>query len=139
MKHEGQAPAARVLLIDDDHTLLRITSLSLSLDGFEVATTANGVEGLELASTQAFDAIVLDIQMPLMDGRTLFRELRRRGHKTPVLILSAYGAEQTRQELGAEAAVSKPFELDVLEQALRKLVHASRTDDQPRAVKLPSQ
>lgn len=139
MKHEGQAPAARVLLIDDDHTLLRITSLSLSLDGFEVATTANGVEGLELASTQAFDAIVLDIQMPLMDGRTLFRELRRRGHKTPVLILSAYGAEQTRQELGAEAAVSKPFELDVLERALRKLVHASRTDDQAHTALRPLQ
>lgn len=56
----------------------------------------------------------LDLQMPVVDGRTFYRELRARGHRMPVVILSAFGAHAAQRELGAAAAVAKPFEPDDL-------------------------
>jgi DNA-binding response OmpR family regulator len=100
----------RILVLDDDLTLLRVIRLSLSLEGFEVSTAADGVEGLEHIEGSHFDLVVLDLQMPRMDGRSFFRALRQRGHEVPVLILSAYGAEEARLELNAEGAISKPFD-----------------------------
>ncbi|HXH20965.1 MAG TPA: response regulator [Dehalococcoidia bacterium] len=100
----------RVLLIDDDRALLRMARLALASDAMVVDTAADGVEGLEKLAAADFDVIVLDLQMPRMDGREFYREMRSRGYRTPVIILSAYGAETARKELGAECAVTKPFD-----------------------------
>lgn len=112
----------RILVLDDDLTLLRVIRLSLSLEGFAVSTASDGIEGLQHIDGAHFDLVVLDLQMPRMDGRTFFRELRQRGKKTPVLILSAYGAEDARLELNAEGAISKPFDPSDLVNNIRQLL-----------------
>lgn len=114
--------AARILVIDDDPSLLRSVRLTLLVEGFDVGTATNGVEGLEALEAQSFDLVVLDLQMPRMDGRTFFREIRSRGHDVPVLILSAYGADSARAELNAEAAVDKPFDPDYLIAEVKRLL-----------------
>jgi CheY-like chemotaxis protein len=111
-----------VLVVDDDPALVRMVRLCLVSDGYIVETAADGLQGLDRLEARRFDAIVLDLQMPNMDGRTFFREIRSRGNTTPVLLLSAYGAENAREELGAEAAIAKPFEPDVLTSAVRQLI-----------------
>jgi DNA-binding response OmpR family regulator len=103
-------PRPRVLLVDDDPALVRMVRLVLLSDGFDVVTAESGYRALDQLTDAQFDAVVLDLQMPNLDGRECFKEIRSRGYGVPVLILSAYGAEQARHELGAQAAVIKPFD-----------------------------
>jgi DNA-binding response OmpR family regulator len=65
---------------------------------------------------------VLDMQMPVMDGRTFFRELRSHGDLTPVIVVSAAGARSAQRELHAEAALAKPFNLNDLVNQVSALV-----------------
>ncbi len=116
---------ASVLVVEDEPALRRMLSFTLKDGGFDVRTAWNGVEGLEQVSARTPDVIVLDLEMPVMDGRTFYRELRKRGLDTPVCILSAYGARQAQRELRAEAAVQKPFSPDALIEKLRQLVDAA--------------
>ncbi len=75
--------------------------------------------------------IVLDLQMPGMDGSTFYREMVSRGHHPQVVILSAYGAEKAKRELGAAAAVAKPFDPDMLIETVRELVNHKETRNKP--------
>ncbi len=68
------------------------------------------------------EVIILDLEMPVMNGRAFYRALRAEGHQVPVLILSAYGAQAARTELGAEAAVDKPFEPEELVERASALI-----------------
>jgi DNA-binding response OmpR family regulator len=104
----------RVLVIDDDEALLRMLRLTMASAGLDVETARDGADGLERLDGAPFDAIILDLQMPRMDGRRFYREMHSRGFETPVVILSAYGAEEAQRELGAAAAVPKPFDPDGL-------------------------
>jgi len=119
------ASAGRVLIVDDDPSVLRMLRLVFVADGFDVTTATNGREALAAVEAAKPGAIVLDLEMPVMDGREFFHELREKGDETPVLILSAYGAERARRELKAEAFVSKPFEPDYLVQEVEKLLARS--------------
>ena len=129
----------RILVMDDDRSLLRSIELSLAFEGFTVETAADGLEGLDRISAADFDLVVLDLQMPRMDGRGFFHELRARGDATPVLILSAYDAEKTRNELGAEAAIAKPFDPDLLIEKVKDLVAYSAQDAQAARDELSDQ
>ena len=112
---EGSAGrVARVLVIDDDEALLRMVRLCLRTAGMFVVTADDGRAALESLEDGDFDVIVLDLQMPGMDGRTFYREKASSGHDEPVIILSAYGAEEARRQLGAAAAMAKPFDPDTL-------------------------
>jgi DNA-binding response OmpR family regulator len=111
----------RVLVVDDDQALLRMIRLSMTSDGLEVTTALNGVAALEELGEGDFDVIVLDLQMPRMDGRAFFREMNARGHSPKVVILSAYGAEEARRELKVAAACPKPFDPDDLIETVRKV------------------
>lgn len=100
----------QILVVDDDPVVLRLVSLTLSDEGYQVRTASDGVEAVQVAARDPIDLIVLDLEMPKMDGRTAFRALRAGGVTAPVLVLSAYGAHSARRELGAEAALDKPFD-----------------------------
>ena len=92
----------RVVVVDDDLALGRVIRISLQLEGFEVEYFSSPFEGLDtVANGNPPDALVLDLNMPGMDGRTFFKEARRSGFENPVLILSAFAAEQACQDLGA--------------------------------------
>ena len=112
----------RVLVVDDDEALLRMVKLMLREDGYDVMTASNGEEGLVEALARHPEAIILDLEMPRMDGWTFYRELRARRVDAPVLILSAYDARAAQRELGANAYVHKPFDIDDLVERVHELV-----------------
>ncbi len=120
---EGTLSAtAHVLVIDDDASMARMMAMSLRMQGFAVKTAANGVEALEQIAREKPDAIVLDLAMPVMDGRTFYRELRARGNATPVLVVSAYGARSASLELQAQGFMPKPFHPDELGEKVQRLL-----------------
>jgi len=110
---EAKSPP-RILVVDDDEALLRMIRLTLITEGYAVTTARDGFEGLAAMARAVFALVVLDLQMPRMDGRTMYAEMQRRGSEIPVLLVSAYGAEAAREELRAAGAVSKPFDTAVL-------------------------
>ena len=112
----GDAPAvpAKLFIIDDDRSLLSLLKLIFEDASFSVRTYLDATRALAEVKDIQPDAIILDLEMPVMNGRAFYRALRQDGHKMPVLILSAYGARSAQAELGAEAAVDKPFEPDDL-------------------------
>jgi DNA-binding response OmpR family regulator len=120
--HETPRCTHSVLVIDDDLNLTRLMATILRTSGIDALTATDGVTALDTVEHNDIDAIVLDLQMPKMDGRGFFRELRARGNHTPVLIASAYGARDAQRELGAEASVEKPFDPEVLISELQRIL-----------------
>lgn len=113
----------RVLVVDDDPDILE--SLILLLEARYVVTpAANGALALEQMARQAFDAMVLDLMLPVLDGTRVLAELRQRGHQLPVILISAHRdlEQQLRQhhELGVFASLRKPFDIRELERRLEE-------------------
>jgi DNA-binding response OmpR family regulator len=117
----------RVLVVDDDESVRELVAMTLSSEQFDVHTAPHGRAALDEISARPhpFDLIVLDIEMPVMDGRAFYRELRAQQFTTPVLVLSGYRSEAVRQELGAEAAIDKPFDPFLLAARVKDLVVGS--------------
>jgi DNA-binding response OmpR family regulator len=102
----------RVLVVEDDLSILTGVSMNLRYEGYEVLQAQDGARGLEMAVQEAPDLIVLDVMMPRLNGYEVLRELRSRGLRTPVLVLSAKGMERDKVlglDLGADDYVVKPF------------------------------
>src|SRR5579872_6263834 len=115
----------RLLVVEDEPDLLAVLSQSLREQGYAVDTAANGRDGLFKAADGHYDAIVLDVMLPVMDGWSVLRQLRIEGHKVPVLVLTARDALHDRVtglDLGADDYLVKPFELDELHARLRALM-----------------
>ncbi|HEX5369096.1 MAG TPA: response regulator transcription factor [Dehalococcoidia bacterium] len=113
-------PTRTILVIDDDPGLLRLLSVVFRAEGFIVQTFDDPQPALEWLATAAQpDAVVLDLRMPEMDGRSFYREMRGRGFNAPVVIASAFGAKEAREELGADASIGKPFHPDDLVRVVR--------------------
>ena len=126
MRTKSKDGSPRVLVVDDDQALLRMIRLSMTFDGFDVAIAQDGIAALEQLDAAEFDVIVLDLEMPRMDGRTFFHEMTSRGHRPKVVILSAYGAEEAQRELKIAAAVPKPFDPDDLIETVRRVTSRKR-------------
>jgi DNA-binding response OmpR family regulator len=104
--------AERILLIDDDSRLAAMVSEYLGEVGYRVTTAASGASGLERLEKEPYDALVLDLTLPDMDGLEVCRQLRAR-RDLPVLMLTARGDTMDRVvglELGADDYLPKPFE-----------------------------
>jgi len=107
----------RVLLVEDSVRLRQTVSTWLRRNGFAVDASADGEEGLYLAETNDYDALVLDIMLPKLDGLALLQRLRKQGKRTHVLLLTAKDtvADRVRGlELGADDYLVKPFALEEL-------------------------
>jgi len=116
---------ATILVVDDDPGLLTLLRVVLKTDGFIVEAFDDARAALAfLATSEQPGAIVLDLRMPEMDGREFFREARRLGITSPVLIASAFGAAEAKAELGAEAALAKPFDPADVSRLVRSLLPA---------------
>jgi DNA-binding response OmpR family regulator len=123
----------RLLLVEDDRALSTGLADAFALEQFEVAVARDGVKGHELLARSLdaaarFDVVVLDLMLPGRSGLDLLRELRGRDRATPVLILTARGAETDKVlglELGADDYVTKPFSLRELVARVRALVRRS--------------
>lgn len=102
----------RILVIEDDLSILTGVSMNLTYEGYEVLQAQDGKRGLELALSAEVDLLVLDIMLPEMNGYEVITELRRRHRHVPVVLLSAKGLESDKVvglELGADDYVVKPF------------------------------
>jgi DNA-binding response OmpR family regulator len=126
-----------ILVVDDDPGILAMTSLSLRAEGHKVRTASNGREGLEALRNDTPYLIILDLQMPLMDGRSFFKSIDAPG-RPAVIILSAFGAEEACRELGAEDCISKPFDPAHLVAAVERVGAAHRQRLAPRESQLVS-
>jgi two-component system response regulator MprA len=115
-----------VLVVEDEEGIRTTLADALQDEGYEVATATNGAEALQLVRDTEPDAIVLDLMMPIMDGRAFLEACRReqRCAATPVLVVSAYRrlAEVAATELRVDAYMPKPFHLDALLEAVERLV-----------------
>ncbi len=113
----------RILIVDDDDLLRHTLAEQFQLhEEFSVAEAATGSAALDLTRTQRFDAVLLDVGLPDMDGRALCRLMRRNGVRAPILMLTgADGDADTILGLdaGANDYIPKPFRLDVLLARLR--------------------
>lgn len=119
-----EAETMRVLVVEDEPELLRVLGQALREDGYAVDEAADGEEGLFKAKTWEYDAVVLDLMLPLLDGWQVLTRLRRE-RKTPVLILTARDAVRDRVrglDSGADDYLIKPFELTELLARLRALI-----------------
>jgi len=115
----------RILVVDDEPRLLAAVRRGLEAEGFAVDTAADGHEGLWMAGEHPYDAIVLDIMLPGVNGYQICRRLREVGVWTPILMLTAKDGEYDEAEaldLGADDYLSKPFSFLVLVAHLRALL-----------------
>jgi len=114
----------RILVVDDQEHMRELLVEALSADGHSVEPAENGMAAVKLFDTQPYDLVVSDLQMPQMDGRQMYRELRARGYEMPVMVVSAYGADRACDELRAQGALSKPFDTDVMINEVHQLLSA---------------
>ena len=121
--------AERILLIEDDSRLAEMVSEYLGESGFHVSIAAGGRAGLERLAREPFDALVLDLMLPDMDGLEVCRELRAKSD-TPVLMLTARGDAADRivgLELGADDYLPKPFQPRELLARLRAILRRGKS------------
>ncbi len=126
-----------VLVVDDDEGIRDALRMALRYDGYEVVVAANGAEGLDRLMAGPADLIVVDVMMPLVDGLSMCRTLRRRGDRTPILVLTARTEVSDRVEgldAGADDYLVKPFVLDELLARVRALIRRSQPVTGPISV-----
>ncbi|MFD7710419.1 response regulator transcription factor [Streptomyces sp. NPDC059785] len=125
---EGDRETQRILIVDDEPAVREALQRSLAFEGYDTEVAVDGADALEKATAYQPDLVVLDIQMPRMDGLTAARRMRGAGTTTPILMLTArdtVGDRVTGLDAGADDYLVKPFELDELFARIRALLRRS--------------
>jgi len=120
----------RILLIEDDPRLAEMVKSYLGEAGFSVTVAAEGTTGIAVQAREAFDALILDLMLPDMDGLEVCRRIRTQAD-TPILMLTARGEAMDRVvglELGADDYLPKPFEPRELLARLRAILRRAKSD-----------
>jgi DNA-binding response OmpR family regulator len=124
----------QILVIEDEPRILAFLARGLEAEGFRVDAAGTGAKGLRQALASSYDAVILDLLLPGMDGLTVLRELQQRLPELPVVIVSARSDLPTKLRgfgLGASDYLAKPFALDELVARLRVQLrrHALKHDE----------
>jgi len=127
-----------ILIADDEPNIRTSLGTAFRLEGYRVEAAEDGPQALAAVEAGEIDLVVLDLQMPGMDGLEVLRELRRRGHQVPVMILTAHGTidkavEATR--LGAFDFVEKPPRSDRILLTARNALHQARLEEENRELR----
>ena len=115
----------RILVVEDDPDLARQLEAALGDAGYAVDLAADGEEGHFLGDTEPYDAVILDLGLPVIDGLTVLERWRRAGRSMPVLLLTARGRwseKVTGFDAGADDYVTKPFQMEEVLARLRALI-----------------
>ncbi|MFY3743939.1 response regulator transcription factor [Anaeromyxobacter sp. Red801] len=133
--------AERILVIEDDPSILRGLQLNLGMEGYTVRSASDGETGLQLARTERPDLVVVDVMLPRMGGLEVIREIRKEDPELPILILSAKNQETDKVaglQLGADDYLGKPFGLKELLARIDALLRRRRARGegaQPKAIR----
>jgi len=115
----------RILIVEDEPNLQRQLRRTLEGAGYAVDTAPDGEEGQFLGETEAYDAVILDLGLPEVDGLTVLRKWREAGRRMPVLVLTArdsWSDKVTGLDAGADDYLAKPFQAEELIARLRALI-----------------
>jgi len=115
----------RILVVEDEHQIANSIKKGLELEGFAADVAYGGIEGFDLASTEDYDAIILDLMLPGMEGMEICRKLRLEKNHTPILILTAKGQLEDKVKglnSGADDYLVKPFAFEELLARIRALI-----------------
>jgi two-component system OmpR family response regulator len=115
----------RILVVEDEPNLLRQLKSGLEAAGYAVDTAADGEDGLYLGSTETYDAVILDLGLPEIDGLTVLDRWRKDGRSMPVLVLTArdsWSDKVAGLDAGADDYLAKPFQTEELIARLRALI-----------------
>lgn len=126
---------SKVLIVDDNQTSRLVAAKALRQLGCDSVEAAGGVEALEMMKREDFDLVLLDIEMPGLDGLSVLREMRRSGSRlrTPVLVISGHGGDMDMVaaaiKLGAEDFLPKPFDMTLLGARVTSCIEKKRLRD----------
>ena len=125
----------RVLLVEDESNLRRTLTDFLMSEGYAVDSSGDGLEAQELATTQFFDIIVLDVMLPSRSGFDVCRHLRKNGNNTPILMLTARSELNNKVQgfkSGADDYLTKPFEVPELQARIEALLRRASVSARPQ-------
>ena len=115
----------KILVADDEPIMLKTIALKLKKDGYDILTTDNGREALEMIERDKPDLVITDIMMPYASGLEIVGKVKQSGSKIPIIVLSAMGQENVVLEafnLGADDFISKPFSPNELSVRVKRLM-----------------
>ncbi len=119
----------RILIIEDEKNLAKILKKGLEENSFTVDLSFDGEEGLYMAETYPFDAVILDIMLPVIDGFTILDRLRAKNIDVPVLMLTAKGEVEDKIKglnIGADDYIAKPFDFSELLARLKAVIRRNK-------------
>jgi DNA-binding NtrC family response regulator len=107
---------ADILIVDDERAMREIMTTALLLSGHHVEQAVDGNDAMHRMKRKTFDLVVTDLKMPMMDGRTMLRSMRKQGNTTPAVIVTGHQALMGRQisDQDSYEVVTKPFGIDQL-------------------------
>jgi len=127
----------RLLLVEDDHKIANFIEKGLIAAGFAVDVAADGEDGLHLAMTEPYDAAIIDIMLPKINGINLIQEIRREQIRTPVIILSAKDKIDDRVkglQSGGDDYLTKPFAFSELLARVQALIRRASGTHEPTSL-----
>jgi two-component system OmpR family response regulator len=129
--------AMRILVVEDDKNIASFVVKGLKQSGFAVDQCGDGKEALSLTATTAYDAAVLDIMLPKLDGLSVVQQLRSKGNRLPVLILSAKASVDDRVrglQAGGDDYLTKPFAFSELLARVQALIRRATQSTEPTKI-----
>ncbi|MDR1701798.1 MAG: response regulator [Sporomusaceae bacterium] len=121
----------KILIVDDQPGIRRLLTEVLTAEGYDVLAAANGFDALNLAAENKPDVILMDMNMPGMNGMDALKEIERKGYQGRVIMMTAYGEIATVKEImstGTRSYITKPFDINLLLEMIQQALEGSEPE-----------